>query len=71
MSSPGDGSLPADASAPSDRPSKRTFSDLSAADQLRVVEILRPGWQRALARYQARKAGGTTPDEASANHSSP
>jgi hypothetical protein len=39
---------------PSDGPPR--FSDLPAADQLRVVEILRPGWEKAIARYQARKA---------------
>jgi len=34
----------------------RRFSDLPAADQLRVVEILRPGFEKALANYRARKA---------------
>lgn len=33
----------------------RMFSDLSAADQLRVVEILRPGFQRVMARRAERK----------------
>jgi len=38
---------------PSSNP--RTFSDLSAADQLRAVEILRPGFLLALERYRERK----------------
>lgn len=33
----------------------RRFSDLPAADQLRIVEILRPGFQRVLARRAERK----------------
>lgn len=39
---------------PSDGPGKK-FADLPAADRLRVVEILRPGFEKALANYQARK----------------
>lgn len=31
------------------------YASLPAADRIRVVEILRPGWQKALAKYQARK----------------
>jgi hypothetical protein len=40
---------------PPDGPPRR-FSDLSAADQIRVVEIIRPGFEKALANYRARKA---------------
>lgn len=48
------GGAPNSGSKPTDRPKK--FADLSAADQLRVVEILRPGFEKALANYRARKA---------------
>lgn len=47
---------------PTDAPPRR-FSDLSAADQIRVVEIIRPGFEKALANYRARKAA-----EAAAEH---
>lgn len=39
---------------PSDGPPRR-FSDLSPADQIRAVEIFRPGFERAVARYRERK----------------
>jgi hypothetical protein len=40
---------------PNPGPPKTTFESLSAAEQLRVVEILRPGFERALARWRERK----------------
>jgi hypothetical protein len=49
------GGAPPSDSKPTDRPPKR-FSELSAADQLRVVEIIRPGFEKALANYRVRKA---------------
>jgi len=44
---------PADA-VPSSAPGVQ-FTDLPPADQLRVVEIFKPGFERALARYIERK----------------
>jgi len=49
------GPPPAPKPMPNSGPPRR-FSDLPAADQLRVVEILRPGFEKALANYRARKA---------------
>jgi hypothetical protein len=34
---------------------RRMYSDLPAEQRLRVVEILRPGWNKALAKYAERK----------------
>lgn len=49
------GAPPAPKPTPYPAPPRR-FSDLSAADQIRVVEIIRPGFEKALANYRARKA---------------
>ena len=40
---------------PIPNPGPPRFSELSAADQIRVVEIFRPGFERALARWRERK----------------
>lgn len=47
------GGAPNSGTKPTDRP--KSFDTLTAAEQLRVVEILRPGFERALARYRERK----------------
>lgn len=52
---PRPGGAPTSPGGPPDPAPPRRFSDLSPGDQLRVVEILRPGWDRALARYRERK----------------
>lgn len=39
---------------PPDGPGRR-FTDLTPAEQIRAVEILRPAFERALARYRERK----------------
>lgn len=36
-------------------PATSYYASLPAADRLRVVEILRPGWKKALEKYAARK----------------
>lgn len=52
-----DGDRPAPPPRPSNPPDgpPKSFDTLTAAEQLRVVEILRPGFERALARYRERK----------------
>jgi hypothetical protein len=52
-----EGDRPASPPRPTNPPDgpPRKFSDLSPADQIRVVEILRPAWDRALARHRERK----------------
>lgn len=59
------GGAPPPGPKPTDSP-PRTFSDLAPADQLRVVEILKPGFERALARYRERKRLETAEHELAA-----
>lgn len=48
------GGAPA-APKPTPNPGPPRFRDLPAADQIRAVEIFRPGFERAVARYRERK----------------
>lgn len=47
------GAAPAPKPLPNSGPPR--FASLSPAEQIRVIEILRPGWERALARRAERK----------------
>lgn len=49
------GGAPPSPGGPPDSGPPRRFRDLPAADQTRAVEILRPSFERALARYRERK----------------
>lgn len=48
------GAPPAPKPMPNPGPPRR-FANFSPADQIRAVEILRPSFERALARYRERK----------------
>jgi len=48
------GGAPPSPGGPPDSGPPRKFSDLAPADQIRVVEILRPAWDRAMARRRER-----------------
>jgi len=56
MAAEGDrpGGAPNSGSKPTDSP-PRQFADFTPAEQIRVVEILKPGFERALARHLERK----------------
>jgi hypothetical protein len=55
------GGAPPSPSSPDDRPPKRlTYSDLSAAPRLRIVEVWRGPFQEALAEHLAERAEALT-----------
>jgi hypothetical protein len=49
------GGAPPSPGGPPDSGPPRRFADFSPADQTRAVEIFRPSFERALARYRERK----------------